>query len=54
MIQLWDTKELNPNPKKLGLEGVKSLIETAIRVSGVRTKVPGKKRYEFLAILLVS
>jgi integrase len=47
MIQLWDTKGLNLNPKKLGLEGVKSLIETAIRVSGVRTKIPGKKRYEF-------
>ncbi|MGA9153733.1 MAG: tyrosine-type recombinase/integrase [Candidatus Nitrosopolaris sp.] len=56
MRQLWDTtcQHGGPGgsadkPKQLTSDGVKTLVENAIKTQSVRTKIPGKKRYEFPA-----
>jgi integrase len=55
MRQLWDVLHGGPGgtavtPKKLAPDGVKQLVESAIKTQGVRGKLePGKRRHEFPA-----
>jgi hypothetical protein len=59
MRQLWDVRRghggargLGSVPEKLTSDGLKTLIETAICVQGLRPKLePGKKRHEFLLLV---